>query len=48
MALATVATATQTTFNKNVLGIRLWAVLVTLVLIVAGIFPRIKPAKLGF
>lgn len=48
LALATVATATQTGFNKNVLQIRLWAVVVTIVLIVAGIVPRIKLAKFGW
>lgn len=47
-ALATVASATQTDFNKNVLGVRLWAVLVTIVLVLIGIIPRIKPSKLGF
>ncbi|ETN44120.1 uncharacterized protein HMPREF1541_10670 [Cyphellophora europaea CBS 101466] len=47
-ALATVATATQTDFNKNVLGVRLWAVLVAIVLVLIGIIPRVKPAKLGF
>lgn len=46
--LATVASATQTDFNKNVLGMRLWAILVTVVLILIGIIPRIKPSKLGF
>jgi hypothetical protein len=47
MMLATVCAATQTTFNKNVLHIRLWAVLVAAVLVVAGVAPRIKKHKLG-
>lgn len=47
-ALVTVATATQTDFNKNVLGVRLWAVLVALVLVLIGVIPRIKLSKLGF
>lgn len=47
MMLATVCAATQTGFNKNVLHIRLWAVLVACVLIIAGVAPRIKKSKLG-
>lgn len=47
LALATVAAATQTDYNKNVLHIRLWAVLVAAALILAGIVPRIKKQKLG-
>lgn len=47
LALATVAAATQTDYNKNVLHIRLWAVLVAAILILAGILPRIKKQKLG-
>lgn len=47
MMLATVCAATQTTFNKNILHIRLWAVLVASVLVVAGVAPRIKKHKLG-
>lgn len=47
-ALVTVASATQTDFNKNVLGMRLWAILVTVVLVLIGVIPRIKPSKLGF
>ena len=45
--LATVCAATQTTFNKKVLHIRLWAVLVACVLVIAGVAPRIKKHKLG-
>lgn len=47
-SLATVCAATQTSFNKNVLHIQLWAVIVASVLVVAGVLPRIKKQKLGF
>ena len=45
--LAVACAATQTTFNKNVLHIRLWAVLVASVLVLVGVIPRIKKRKLG-
>ncbi|RDW68337.1 hypothetical protein BP5796_08994 [Coleophoma crateriformis] len=48
LMLATVAAATQTTFNKNALHIRLWAVLISSVLVLLGIVPRIKKQKFGF
>ncbi|GAM82226.1 hypothetical protein ANO11243_002050 [Dothideomycetidae sp. 11243] len=48
LMLATVCAATQTDFNKNVLGMQLWAVIVSSVLVLAGILPRIKKAKFGF
>ncbi|KAF2402423.1 hypothetical protein EJ06DRAFT_338473 [Trichodelitschia bisporula] len=47
LGLATVAAATQTDYNKYVLGIQLWAVIVTSVIILAGVVPRIKKQKLG-
>lgn len=47
MMLATVAAATQTDFNLSTLDIKLWAVLVTSVLVVVGVVPRIKKQKLG-
>ncbi|KAA6414588.1 MAG: cytochrome b561 [Lasallia pustulata] len=47
LAMATVAAATQTDYNKNVLGIQLWAVLVAEVITLAGVLPRIKKQKLG-
>jgi hypothetical protein len=47
MMLATVCAATQTAYNKNVLHIRLWAVLVACVLVISGVAPRIKKHKLG-
>ena len=45
--LATICAATQTTYNKNVAGIQLWAVVVASVLIVVGLAPRIRLSKLG-
>jgi hypothetical protein len=45
MSLVTVCAAVKTDFNKNVLHIRLWAVTVASVLVVAGVFPRIKKHK---
>jgi len=45
--LATVAAATQTDFNKTTLDIKLWAVIVTAVLVLVGVIPRIKKQKLG-
>ncbi|KAL8926396.1 MAG: hypothetical protein Q9208_002939 [Pyrenodesmia sp. 3 TL-2023] len=47
MSFATVAAATQTDFNKNVLHIQLWAVVVASVITLAGVLPRIKKQKLG-
>jgi hypothetical protein len=47
LALVTVAAATKTTYNNNVLGIQLWAVIVAAVITLAGIVPRIKKQKLG-
>ncbi|KAJ9294431.1 hypothetical protein DTO271G3_7006 [Paecilomyces variotii] len=48
LELATVAAATQTTYNLAVLGIQLWAVLVASVLVILGVGARIKKHKLGF
>ena len=47
LLLATVAAATQTDYNKNVLNIKLWAVLLAAVLVLVGVVPRIKKQKLG-
>lgn len=47
LLFATVAAATQTDFNKTTLDIKLWAVLVTAILVLIGIIPRIKKQKLG-
>ncbi|KAI2784039.1 eukaryotic cytochrome b561-domain-containing protein [Daldinia loculata] len=45
---ATVASATQTDYNLDVLGVKLWATIVISLLIVVGVYPRIKKQKLGF
>ncbi|MCJ1297763.1 hypothetical protein MMC08_000551 [Hypocenomyce scalaris] len=47
LAFATTAAATQTDYNKNVLHIQLWAVLVAEVIALVGVLPRIKKQKLG-
>ena len=47
LALATVAAATETKFNKMALHIHMWAVIVTSLLVLAGILPRIKKQKIG-
>jgi hypothetical protein len=48
MALATICAATQTTFNADVLHLKLWAVLVAGILVLVGVLPRIKKSKLGW
>ncbi|KAL2160019.1 hypothetical protein VTH06DRAFT_1674 [Thermothelomyces fergusii] len=48
LLLATVAAAAETEYTKNVLRIRLWAVLVAEALIAVGVFPRVHLRKLGF
>ncbi|KAH6673072.1 eukaryotic cytochrome b561-domain-containing protein [Halenospora varia] len=45
--LATVCAATQTDFNKNMLHIKLWAILISSILVLVGVIPRIKKQKLG-
>ncbi|RYP50815.1 hypothetical protein DL768_003733 [Monosporascus sp. mg162] len=45
---ATVIAATQTDYNLGVLGLRLWAMIVISVLLIVGVYPRIKKHKLGF
>jgi len=47
LILATIAAATQTDYNKTVLDIKLWAVIITSVLVLIGTLPRIKKEKLG-
>ena len=47
LALATVATATQTAFNHNVLHIGLGVTVVAAILTVIGVVPRIKKQKFG-
>ncbi|KAI8964962.1 eukaryotic cytochrome b561-domain-containing protein [Daldinia sp. FL1419] len=44
---ATTISATQTDYNLNVLGLKLWATILIAVLIVVGVFPRIRKQKLG-
>jgi len=46
--LATVALATQTDYNKNVLQIQLWAVLVGALILLIGVVPRIRLNKFGY
>jgi hypothetical protein len=48
LMLATVCAATQTTFNKNVLQIQLWAVVVASLIVVIGVAPRIRRNKFGW
>lgn len=48
LILVTVATASDTTYNLNVLGIRRWSLIVAVALILVGIAPRIQLAKFGF
>lgn len=47
LSLITVSAATQVDFNKNVLHIQLWSVIVASVLVVVGIGARIHLQKLG-
>ncbi|KAH0542788.1 hypothetical protein FGG08_002836 [Glutinoglossum americanum] len=47
LLLATVAAATKTDYIKGIIKIKLWAVLVPAVLVLLGVFPRIKKQKLG-
>ncbi|KAK8206586.1 hypothetical protein M8818_004420 [Zalaria obscura] len=48
LMLATVCAATQTDYNRNVLQIQLWAVIVAAVITLAGVLPRVKKQKFGF
>lgn len=47
LLLATVISAVDTDYNHNVLDIKLFAVLISLALIVIGVYPRIHKQKLG-
>ncbi|KAL8865896.1 MAG: hypothetical protein Q9174_006627 [Haloplaca sp. 1 TL-2023] len=47
LSFATIAAATQTGFNKNVLHMQLWAIVVASIITLAGVLPRIKKQKLG-
>ncbi|PGH02844.1 hypothetical protein AJ80_08794 [Polytolypa hystricis UAMH7299] len=46
LELVTIAAATGTAYNRSTLHIRLWAVVVAIVLVVAGVGARAKRAKL--
>lgn len=48
LLLSTVAAATETDFNKNVLGIQLWAVIAASIITLVGVVPRIRLAKFGY
>lgn len=48
LQLATIAAATQTTFNREAWHVRLWTVLVAALLVVAGVGARIKKHKMAF
>ncbi|KAK8086983.1 hypothetical protein PG994_001957 [Apiospora phragmitis] len=45
--MATIISATETDYNKNVLGLKLWAMILIMVLMIVGIYPRVKKQKLG-
>lgn len=47
LLLATTASATWTEYNEFVLNIKPWTVLVAIVFIVVGVYPRISTTKLG-
>ncbi|KAI1179628.1 eukaryotic cytochrome b561-domain-containing protein [Nemania sp. FL0916] len=47
LMLATVTSAVETDYNKNVLELKLWAMIVISIIMVAGVYPRIKKQKLG-
>lgn len=47
LEMATVVAATQTAYNIEVIHIPLWGVLVSIVLVLAGVGARIKKHKLG-
>ncbi|KAI1269501.1 eukaryotic cytochrome b561-domain-containing protein [Xylariaceae sp. FL1019] len=47
LLMATVTSAVKTDYNVNVLGLKLWAMLVIFALMIVGVYPRIKKQKLG-
>lgn len=47
LMLATVTSAVETPYNKSVLGLKLWAMIIISVLTIIGVYPRIKKQKLG-
>lgn len=48
LLLATICASTYTTFNVNVLGMQLWALVVSSVVVLIGIVPRIRLNKFGW
>ncbi|KAI0556143.1 eukaryotic cytochrome b561-domain-containing protein [Xylaria curta] len=48
LMLATVTSSVKTDYNQNVLGLKLWAMILISVLTIIGVYPRIKKQKLGF
>jgi len=48
LIMVTVTSAVETDYNKNVLGLKLWAMIVIFILMIVGVYPRIKKQKLGF
>ncbi|KAK4212188.1 cytochrome b ascorbate-dependent protein 3 [Rhypophila decipiens] len=48
LVLATVISAVETDYNKGVLDIKMWAIGLSVGLILVGVFPRIQLFKLGF
>lgn len=47
LLLATVTAATKTEYNVTTLHIRIWAILISAILVLIGVLPRIKKQKLG-
>jgi predicted membrane channel-forming protein YqfA (hemolysin III family) len=47
LILATITAATRTDYNVKTLDIKLWAIVIAAILVLAGILPRIKKQKLG-
>lgn len=48
LLLTTAIAATQTDYNKETLGINVWAIGISAALILIGVVPRIKKEKFGF
>ena len=47
LSFATIAAAAETGTGKNVLGLKLWAIIVASIITLIGVLPRIKKQKLG-
>ncbi|KAK7398354.1 hypothetical protein QQX98_012269 [Neonectria punicea] len=48
LLLATVVSAVDTDYNRNVLKLKLWATALLSLLVLVGVLPRIQKQKLGF